>query len=150
MNQKITGLFGIFVLATAFGLIGETYATNVGTQDNIGRQGYQPDKVCGDRLCTEYSSENVGSQDNNGRPGYQPGKVCGDKLCVEFGNDSEKVERQSSTNSTEYDALTAEFAKKTQELQVAKSSGDVERTNELEREIDEFRKQIAVWKQKGF
>ena len=149
MNQKTIGLFGILVLAVfALGLINEATAANVGTQDNIGRQGYQPDKVCGDRLCSDNRSENVGSQDNNGRPGYQPGKVCGDRLCADSNKNSEKVEKQTtSTNSSEYDALTAEFAKKTQELRFAEASGDIEKVSKLTQEISDLRKQITKWKQ---
>ena len=87
MNQKIkqVGLFAILPLALVMlspSIVDQAAAVNVGSQDIIGRPGYQPGKVCGDQLCSgEDDGPNVGSQDIIGRPGYQPGKVCGDKLC---------------------------------------------------------------------
>jgi len=74
----------LFTIAlTVAGQVGTADASNVGTQDGIGRPGYQPDKVCGDRLCNPSHKTNVGTQDGIGRPGYQPDKVCGDRLCSE-------------------------------------------------------------------
>ena len=86
MNQKLkyVGLLAILPLVLVSlspSLIGEANASNVGSQDVIGRPGYQPDKVCGDKLCSGEDGPNVGSQDVIGRPGYEPGKVCGDRLC---------------------------------------------------------------------
>ncbi len=86
MNQKIKqiGLFAILPLALVMfspSLIGAANAENVGSQDVIGRPGYDAGKVCGDKLCSGEDGPNVGSQDVIGRPGYQPGKVCGDRLC---------------------------------------------------------------------
>ncbi len=54
-QQKFIGLLAILPLALVTlspDFIGVADAANVGSQDVIGRQGYQPDKVCGDRLCS--------------------------------------------------------------------------------------------------
>ena len=62
MNQKAkyVGLFAIFSLAFGIGpnLFSDAEAANVGSQDVIGRPGYDPGKVCGDRLCSELPKEN--------------------------------------------------------------------------------------------
>ena len=85
--KKIIGLLVMLPLftisLTVAGQIETADAVNIGSQDTIGRPGYQPDKVCGDRLCNPNHGANIGSQDINGRHGYQPDKVCGDRLCSE-------------------------------------------------------------------
>ena len=82
-TQKFIGLLAILPLALVTlspGLVGYADAVNVGSQDVISRPGYNPDKVCGDRLCSGNDRANVGGQDVIGRPGYNPDKVCGESL----------------------------------------------------------------------
>jgi len=64
MNKtlKNIGLLAILPLALVTlspDLIGDAHTANVGRQDVIGHQGYQPDKVCGDRLCSDSASASV-------------------------------------------------------------------------------------------
>jgi len=154
MNQilKFIGMLVILPLALVTlspGLVGYADAANVGSQDVIGRPGYQPDKVCGDRLCSGNDGANIGSQDVIGRPGYQPDKVCGDGLCSDSASaSSEKSEQKlsKSTGSTEYDALSAQFAEKTQELTIANANGDSDKVAELQDELKDLRNQIVEWK----
>ncbi len=154
MNQilKFIGLLAILPLALVTlspGLVGYADAVNVGSQDVIGRLGYQPDKVCGDRLCSGSDGVNIGSQDIIGRPGYQPDKVCGDGLCSDSASaSSEKSEQKlsKSTGSGEYDSLNAQVAEKTQELRMAHVNGDSDKVAELQYELKDLRNQIAEWK----
>ena len=151
-TQKFIGLLAILPLALVTlspNFIGDADAANVGSQDVIGRQGYQPDKVCGDRLCSVSDGANVGSQDVIGRPGYQPDKVCGDRLCSDSASASSAKSEQKlskSTGSVEYDALSAQFAEKTQELRIANANGDSDKVAELQDELKDLRNQIAEWK----
>ena len=151
-TQKFIGLLAILPLALitlSSGLIGEAYAANVGSQDVIGRLGYQPDKVCGDRLCSDSASQNVGGQDTIGRPGYQPDKVCGERLCSDSASaNSAKSEQElsKSTGSTEFDALSAQLAEKTQEISIANANGDSDKVAELQDELKDLRNQIVEWK----
>ena len=92
---------------------------------------------------------NVGSQDVNGRPGYQPDKVCGDRLCSDSPSaSSEKSEKKlsKSTGSTEFDALSIQYAEKTQELSIASANGDSDKVAELQHELKDLRNQIVEWK----
>jgi len=121
-TQKFIGLLAILplVLVTLSpGLVGYADAVNVGGQDVIGRPGYNPDKVCGESLCSESASAS-----------------------------SEKSEQKlsKSTGSAEYDALTAQFAEKTQELRTANANGDSDKVAELQDELKDLRNQIAEWK----
>ena len=121
-TQKFIGLLAILPLALVTlspGLVGYADAVNVGSQDVIGRPGYQPDKVCGDRLCSDSASAS-----------------------------SEKSEQKlsKSTGSAEYDALSAQFAEKTQELRIANANGDSDKVAELQDELKDLRNQIAEWK----
>jgi len=151
-TQKFIGLFAILPLALVAlspDFIGDADAANVGSQDVIGRQGYQPDKVCGDRLCSGSDGANVGSQDVNGRQGYQPDKVCGDRLCSDSASASSAKSEQNqskSAGSAEFDALSAQFAEKTQELRIANANGDSDKVTELQDELQDLRNQIDEWK----
>jgi len=153
MNQRIkyAGLIAILPLALVTlnpDLIGDADAVNVGSQDVNGRQGYQPDKVCGDRLCSGSDGVNVGSQDVSGRQ-YQPDKVCGDRLCSDSASASTVKSEQKlskSTGSVEYDALSGQFAEKTQELKIANANGDSDKVAELQDELKDLRNQIVEWK----
>ena len=61
-TQKFIGLLAILPLALVTlspVFIGDGDAANVGSQDVISRPGYQPDKVCGDRLCSDSASASV-------------------------------------------------------------------------------------------
>jgi len=151
-TQKFIGLLAILPLALVTlspGFVGYADAVNVGSQDIIGRPGYQPDKVCGDRLCSGNDGANVGSQDVIGRPGYQPDKVCGDRLCSDSASASSAKSEQKltkSTGSAEYDALSAQFAEKTQELRIANANGDSDKVAELQDELKDLRNQIVEWK----
>jgi len=154
MNQKIKyiGLLAILPLALVTlspDFIGDADAANVGSQDVIGRQGYQPDKVCGDRLCSGNDGANVGSQDVIGRQGYQPDKVCGDRLCSDSASASSEKSEQNQSKSTisaEFDALSAQFAEKTQELRIANANGDSDKVAELQDELKDLRNQMLEWK----
>jgi len=154
MNQKtkFVGLLAILPLALVAlspDFIGDADAANVGSQDVNGRPGYQPDKVCGDRLCSNSASQNVGSQDVIGRQGYQPDKVCGDRLCSNSASASSAKSEQElsvSISSAEYDALSAQFAEKTQELRIANANGDSDKVAELQEELKDLRNQIIEWK----
>ena len=124
MNKtlKFIGLLAILPLALVTispNLVGYVDAVNVGSQDVIGRPGYQPDKVCGDRLCSDSASAS-----------------------------SEKSEQKlsKSTGSAEYDALSAQFAEKTQELRIANANGDSDKVAELQDELKDLRNQIVEWK----
>ncbi len=149
---KYIGLLAILPLALVTlspDLIGYADAANVGSQDVIGRPGYNPDKVCGDRLCSGSDGANIGSQDVIGRPGNNSDKVCGDRLCSDSASaSSEKSEQKlsKSTGSAEYDALSAQFAEKTQELRIASANGDSDKVAELQDELKDLRNQIAEWK----
>ena len=151
-TQKFIGLLAILPLALVTlspDFIGVADAVNVGSQDVIGRAGYQPDKVCGDRLCSGSDGANVGSQDVIGRQGYQPDKVCGDRLCSDSASASSAKSEQKlskSTGSGEYDALSGQFAEKTQELRIANANGDSDKVAELQDELKDLRNQIAEWK----
>ena len=121
-TQKFIGLLAILPLALVTlspGLVGYADAVNVGGQDVISRPGYNPDKVCGDRLCSDSASAS-----------------------------SEKSEQKlsKSTGSTEYDALSAQFAEKTQELTIANANGDSDKVAELQDELKDLRNQIVEWK----
>jgi len=155
MNQTIknVGLLAILPLALVTlspYLIGDVDATNVGSQDVIGRPGYQPDKVCGDRLCSGSDGANIGSQDVIGRPGYQPDKVCGDRLCLDsaYANLAKNAQRLAaeSTDSTEFDAISAQLAEKTQEISIASANGDSNKVAELQDELKDLRNKIVEWK----
>jgi len=151
MNKtlKFIGLLAILPLALVTlspNLVGYADAANVGSQDVIGRPGYQPDKVCGDRLCSGSDGANIGSQDVIGRQGYQPDKVCGDGLCSDSASASSAKSESKSTGSTEYDALSGQFAEKTQELRIANANGDSDKVAELQGELKDLRNQIAEWK----
>jgi len=148
-TQKFIGLLAILPLALVAlspDFIGVADAANVGSQDVIGRPGYQPDKVCGDRLCSGSDGANIGSQDVIGRQGYQPDKVCGDGLCSDSASASSAKSESKSTGSTEYDALSGQFAEKTQELRIANANGDSDKVAELQGELKDLRNQIAEWK----
>ena len=153
MNLKHIGLLvmiaPLFTVGITLGYVGDAFAANVGSQDVVGRPGYQPDKVCGDRLCSGSDGVNVGSQDVNGRHGYQPDKVCGDRLCSDSASaSSEKSEQKlsKSTGGTEFDALSIQYAEKTQELQIASANGDSGKVAELQDELKDLRIQIVEWK----
>ena len=121
-TQKFIGLLAILPLALVTlspGLVGYADAVNVGSQDVIGRPGYQPDKVCGDRLCSDSASASSAKSEQ--------------KLS-------------KSTGSAEYDALSAQFAEKTQELRIANANGDSDKVAELQDELKDLRNQIAEWK----
>jgi len=151
-TQKFIGLLAILPLALVTlgpDFIVDADAANVGSQDVIGRQGYQPDKVCGDRLCSGNDGANVGSQDVIGRPGYQPDKVCGDRLCSDSASASSEKSEQNQSKSTisaEFDALSAQFAEKTQELRIANANGDSDKVAELQEELKDLRNQMLEWK----
>jgi len=124
MNQilKFIGLLAILPLALVTlspGLVGYADAVNVGSQDVIGRPGYQPDKVCGEALCSESASAR-----------------------------SEKSEQKlsKSTGSGEYDSLNAQVAEKTQEIRAAHVNGDSDKVAQLQYELKDLRNQIAEWK----
>ena len=93
-------------------------------------------------------AENVGSQDVIGRPGYQPDKVCGDRLCSDSASSNKVTSKQESSTSisSEYDALSAQFAEKTQEMAVAAAYGDSDKVEELQNELKNLRDQINKWK----
>jgi len=121
-TQKLIGLLAILPLtlvALSPNLVGYADAVNVGSQDVIGRPGYQPDKVCGESLCSESASAS-----------------------------SEKSEQKlsKSTGSVEFDALSAQFAEKTQELRIANANGDSDKVAELQDELKDLRNQINEWK----
>ena len=121
-TQKFIGLLAILPLALVTlspDFIGVADAVNVGSQDVIGRQGYQPDKVCGDRLCSDSASASSAKSEQ--------------KLS-------------KSTGSAEYDALSAQFAEKTQELRIANANGDSDKVAELQDELKDLRNQIVEWK----
>ncbi len=151
-TQKFIGLLAILPLALVTlgpDFIVDADAANVGSQDVIGRQGYQPDKVCGDRLCSGNDGANVGSQDVIGRQGYQPDKVCGDRLCSDSASASSEKSEQNQSKSTisaEFDALSAQFAEKTQELRIANANGDSDKVAELQDELKDLRNQMLEWK----
>jgi len=151
-TQKFIGLLAILPLALVAlspDFIGDADAANVGSQDVISRPGYQPDKVCGDRLCSGSDGANIGSQDVIGRQGYQPDKVCGDRLCSDSASASSAKSEQNQSKSTvsaEYDALSAQFAEKTQELSIANANGDSDKVAELQDELKDLRNQIVEWK----
>ncbi len=148
---KYIGLLAILPLTLVTispGLVGYADAVNVGSQD-VSRPGQQSDKVCGDRLCSGNDGVNIGSQDVIGRSGYQPDKVCGDRLCSDSASaSSDKSEQKlsKSTGSVEYDALSIQFAEKTQELRIANANGDSDKVAELQDELKDLRNQIDEWK----
>ena len=120
-TQKFIGLLAILPLALltlSSGLIGEAYAANVGSQDVIGRPGYQPDKVCGDRLCSDSASANSAKSEQ---------------------------ELSKSTGSTEFDALSAQLAEKTLEISIANANDDSDKVAELQDELKDLRNQIVEW-----
>jgi len=122
---------------------------NVGSQDGIGRPGYQPDKVCGDRLCSGSDGPNIGSQDVIARHGSNSYKVCGDSLCSDSASASSAKSEQKlskSTGGVEFDALSGQFAEKTQELTIANANGDSDKVAELQDELKDLRNQINEWK----
>ncbi len=124
MNQilKFIGMLAILPLALVTlspGLVGYADAVNVGSQDVIGRSGYQPDKVCGDRLCSDSASASSAKSEQK---------------------------QSKSTGSAEYDALSAQFAEKTQELRIANANGDSDKVAELQDELKDLRNQIVEWK----
>jgi len=151
-TQKFIGLLAILPLALVTlgpDFIDDADAVNVGSQDVIGRPGYQPDKVCGDRLCSVSNGANVGSQDVIGRQGYQPDKVCGDRLCSDSASASSEKSEQNQSKSTisaEFDALSAQFAEKTQELRIANANGNSDKVAELQDELKDLRNQMLEWK----
>jgi len=148
-TQKFIGLLAILPLALVTlspDFIGVADAANVGSQDVIGRPGYQPDKVCGDRLCSGTDGANIGSQDVIGRPGYQPDKVCGEGLCSNSASASSAKSESKSTGSAEYDALNAQLGEKTLELKIANANGDSDKVAELQDELKDLRNQIVEWK----
>jgi len=121
-TQKLIGLLAILPLALVTlspNLVGYADAVNVGSQDVIGRPGYQADKVCGESLCSESASAS-----------------------------SEKSEQKlsKSTGSAEYDALNAQIGEKTLELKIANANGDSDKVAELQLELKDLRNQIAEWK----
>ncbi len=121
-TQKFIGLLAILPLALVTlspDFIGDADAANVGSQDVIGRQGYQPDKVCGDRLCSDSASASSAKSEQN---------------------------QSKSTVSAEYDALSAQLAEKTQELSIASANGDSDKVAELQDELKDLRNQINEWK----
>jgi len=121
-TQKYIGMLAIFPLALLIlspNLVSYADAANVGSIDEIGRPGYQPDKVCGDKLCSESAS-------------------------AKSLKNEQKLSK--STGSVEYDALSAQFAEKTQQLSIANAIGDFEKVAELQDELKELRNQINEWK----
>ncbi len=121
-TQKFIGLLAILPLALVTlspDFIGDADAANVGRQDVIGRPGYQPDYVCGDWLCS------VSGSDSSPKSEQKLSKSC---VCAE------------------YDALSAQFAEKTQELRIANANGDSDKVAELQDELKDIRNQIAEWK----
>ncbi len=121
-TQKFIGLLAILPLALVTlspDFIGDADAANVGSQDVIGRQGYQPDKVCGDRLCSDSASASSAKSEQN---------------------------QSKSTVSAEFDALSGQFAEKTQELRIANANGDSDKVAELQDELKDLRNQIVEWK----
>ncbi len=100
-------------------------------------------------LVSSADAANVGSIDQIGRPGYQPDKVCGDKLCSESVSAKSLKNEQKlpkSTGSIEYDALSAQFAEKTQQLSIANANGDFDKVEVLQDELRDLRNQINEWK----
>ena len=121
-TQKFIGLLAILPLtlvALSPDFIGVADAANVGSQDVIGRPGYQPDKVCGDRLCSDSASASSAKSEQ--------------KLS-------------KSTGSAEYDALNAQIGEKTLELKMANANGDSDKVAELQDELKDLRNQVAEWK----
>ncbi len=121
-TQKFVGLLAILPLALLIlspNLVSYADAANVGSMDNIGRPGYQPDKVCGDQLCSESAS-------------------------AKSLKNEQKLPK--STGSIEYDALSAQFAEKTQVLSIANANGDSDKVAELQDELKDLRNQINEWK----
>ncbi len=119
---EFIGLLAILPLALVTlspGLVGYADAANVGSQDVIGRPGYQPDKVCGDRLCSDSASANSAKS---------------------------KQELSVSISSAEFDALSAQLAEKTQEISIASANGDSNKVAELQDELKDLRNQIVEWK----
>ncbi len=91
----------------------------------------------------------IGSQDVIGRQGYQPDKVCADRLCSDSASASSAKSEQKlskSTRSAEYNALSVQFAEKTQELSIANANGDSDKVAELQDELKDLRNQIDEWK----
>ncbi len=80
----------------------------------------------------------IGSQDVIGRQGYQPDKVCADRLCSDSASASSAKSESKSTGSTEYDALSVQFAEKTQELRIANANGDSDKVAELQDELKDL------------
>ncbi len=119
---KYIGLFAILPLALLIlspNLVSSADAANVGSIDVIGRQGYQPDKVCGVELCSDSAS-------------------------AKSLKNEQKLSK--STGGIEYDALSAQFAEKTQQLSIVNAIGDFEKVAELQEELKELRNQIDEWK----
>ena len=108
-------------------------------------------------LAVDYINE-AAAQPAEGSPGQVSPKsygsatddiVCGERLCSESASaSSEKSEQKlsKSTGSAEYDALTAQFAEKTQELRIANANGDSDKVAELQDELKDLRNQIVEWK----
>ena len=85
----------------------------------------------------------------NSRPGYQPDKVCGDKLCSESASAKSLKSEQKlskSTGGVEYDTLSEQFAEKTQQLSIAIANGDSDKVAELQDKLKDLRNQINEWK----
>ncbi len=121
-TQKYIGMLAIFPLALLIlspNLVSYADAANVGSIDVIGRPGYQPDKVCGDQLCSDSASAK-----------------------------SLKSEQKlsKSTGGVEYETLSAQFAEKTQQLSIADANGDSDKVAELQDELKDLRNQIDEWK----
>jgi len=105
--------------------------------------------ILSSNLVSYADAANVGSQDGIGRPGYQPDKVCGDKLCSESVSAKSlknEMKQSKSTGSVEYDALSAQLAEKTQQLSIADANGDFDKVAELQDELKDLRNQINEWK----
>jgi len=121
-TQKFIGLLAILPLALLIlspNLVSSADAANVGSIDEIGRQGYQPDKVCGVELCSDSAS-------------------------AKSLKNEQKLSK--STGGIQYDALSAQFAEKTQQLSIADANGDFDTVAELQDELKDLRNQINEWK----
>ena len=100
-------------------------------------------------LVSYADAANVGSIDVIGRVGYQPDKVCGDKLCSESASAKSaknEMKLSKSTGGVEYDALSAQLAEKSWQLTIANANGDFDKVVELQDELKDLRNQIDEWK----
>ncbi len=121
-TQKYIGMLAIFPLALLIlspNLVSYADAANVGSIDEIGRPGYQPDKVCGVELCSDSAS-------------------------AKSLKNEQKLSK--STGGVEYDALSAQLAEKFQQLSIANANGDYDKVAELQDELKDLRNQIDEWK----